>query len=42
MRTLCRNLLQTGKYVILVKNDISEIEFKKLENDFKKFIQKNN
>ncbi len=41
LRNICKNVLNTGKYVVLVKMDVSKIEFKKLENDFKKIIQKN-
>jgi len=40
LRYLCKELLNSGKFVIVVKKDISEIEFEKLRNDFKKIISK--
>jgi len=42
IRHLCRELLNNGKYVIVVKKDISNIEFEALKNDFKKIINKTN
>ena len=40
LRHLSKDLLKTGKYVIIAKQDISNIEFEKLKNDFKKIINK--
>ena len=40
VRHICRDMLKNGKYVIVVKKDVSNIEFEKLRNDFKKIINK--
>ena len=40
VRHLFNKNIKSGKYVVIVKNDISEIDFKKIENDFKKIIKK--
>ena len=41
MRNICKELLNSGQYIVLVKTDVSAIEFKTLKNDFEKIIQKN-
>jgi len=38
IRHLSRENLKEGKFVIVIKKNISDVEFKKLENDFKKTI----
>jgi len=40
IRHLFRQNIKSGKYIVIVKNDISEIDFEKLKNDFKKIIKK--
>jgi len=40
IRHLFSKHIQSGKYVVIVKNDISETNFEKIENDFKKIIKK--
>jgi len=40
IRHLFRQNIKSGKYIVIVKNDISEIDFEKVKNDFKKIIKK--
>ena len=40
IRHLFKKNLKSGKYIVIVKNDISETDFEKIENDFKKIIKK--
>ncbi|WP_235823147.1 ribonuclease P protein component [Caminibacter pacificus] len=40
IRHLASIYLKTGFFIVLPKFDISEIEFKRLENDFKKIVDK--
>ena len=42
VRHLSRENLKKGKFVIVVKKNIADLEFEKLENDFKKIISKIN
>jgi len=42
IRHLVRELLKNGKFVIVVKKDISNIEFKKLKDEFEKIVSKTN
>ena len=42
IRHLSRENLKEGKFVIVVKKNIADLEFKKLENDFKKIVSKIN
>jgi len=42
IRHLSRENLKEGKFVIVVKKNIADVEFKKLENDFKKTVSKIN
>jgi len=40
LRHISREMLKTGRYVIVIKKDVSNIEFEKLKNDFKKIVNK--
>ena len=40
IRHLFRESESKGKYVVVVKEDISDKDFKKIENDFKKITKK--
>ena len=40
LRQISRETLKTGRYVIVTKKDVSNIEFEKLKNDFKKIVNK--
>ena len=40
IRYLFSKHIKSGKYIVIVKNDISETNFEKIENDFKKIIKK--
>ena len=42
IRHISRENLKEGKFVIVVKKNIADLEFKKLENDFKKIVSKIN
>jgi len=42
VRHLSRENLKKGKFVIVIKKDIADIEFQKIENDFKKIVNKIN
>jgi len=42
LRHICRENLKSGNFIIVVKRDISNEDFKKLENEFKKIICKIN
>ena len=38
LKHLCRNYLRSGSFVIVVKKDISDEDFKKIEDEFKKIV----
>jgi len=38
LKHLCRENLKSGSFVIVVKKDISNEDFKKIEDEFKKVI----
>ena len=40
VRHLFKKHIKSGKYVVIVKNDISTTDFKKVEDDFKKIVKK--
>ena len=40
IRHLFSKHIKSGKYVVVIKKDISETDFEKIENDFKKIIKK--
>lgn len=40
MRHICQKHIKKGRFILLIKKDVSNTEFKILENDFKKIIEK--